>query len=536
MTDLRSVYFRDLHPLLTAEDERRLAQAIELGQEAQRRRTGGCPQAGDDEVIEAGRAARDRFLRANVRLVVSMAKRRSIPGGMDVLDLVQEGFLGLERAVARFDWRKGFKFSTYAKWWIGQAMTLAIDTQASSIRLPRGQTEKLRSALDAVDGDPGSLSGEAAVLHRMRCPRSLDAPLRSDQMKGYRDLADLTPSSLPSPEQLALAASERERLWDAVATLDERRRAVVEQKFGEGLTLAQIGDNLGVTHQWVSQLLREGLTLLREEAHLDSPQVEIRHAERASLPHSRTAGHNGGGRHQQCDNAKESLIQHAEAVLRHLKRLDRRWAGEVVVASPHRVTLRTTWQKSPGPALVVADANTSPIAQAFVLHEGAVGPRQAQRDRQRFDESQKARSEKERERRERRNAKRREQRATDPEWRERENARLRQRREDPGVRERENARRRERLAADPAWRDRENARQRQRREDLEVRERENARRRERRAADPEMRERENAKRRERWANNPERRERVNAQKRAQYRKRQSRPAETQATDIAAEAA
>ena len=100
--------------------------------------------------MTGGRAAKDRFIRANLRLVVSIARRYPLPPGMELLDLIQEGNLGLEHAVDKFDWRKGFKFSTYATFWIRQAIGRALDQKASLVRLPGDRSASLRAALRQV--------------------------------------------------------------------------------------------------------------------------------------------------------------------------------------------------------------------------------------------------------------------------------------------------------------------------------------------------------------------------------------------------
>ena len=125
--DSLSTYLNEIGqvPLLTASEERELAKVIEAG---------GMP----------AKQAKDRFVRANLRLVVSMAKRYPLPVGMDLLDLIQEGNLGLEHAVDKFDWRRGFKFSTYATWWIRQAIGRALDTKGSLVKIPGDRAASLR--------------------------------------------------------------------------------------------------------------------------------------------------------------------------------------------------------------------------------------------------------------------------------------------------------------------------------------------------------------------------------------------------------
>ena len=124
MNDSIGLYLNEIGkvPLLTADEEKQLSRVIEAGREAERRLEAG--EKGKDlrKAVKAAAQAKDRFIRANLRLVVSIARRYPLPSGMDLLDLVQEGNLGLEHAVDKFDWRRGFKFSTYATFWIRQAI------------------------------------------------------------------------------------------------------------------------------------------------------------------------------------------------------------------------------------------------------------------------------------------------------------------------------------------------------------------------------------------------------------------------------
>ena len=160
MSDSVGQYLNEIGmvPLLTAEEERQLSQIIEKGREAQE-----LVDAGEKKTRELRRAiadaaaAKDRFIRANLRLVVSIARRYPLPPSMELLDLIQEGNLGLEHAVDKFDWRKGFKFSTYATFWIRQAIGRALDQKASLVRLPTERSPQLRAALRAVSGDGDDL-------------------------------------------------------------------------------------------------------------------------------------------------------------------------------------------------------------------------------------------------------------------------------------------------------------------------------------------------------------------------------------------
>jgi RNA polymerase primary sigma factor len=184
--------------LLTAEEERELSQLIEAGVVARRRRESGENGREIRRAIAAADAAKDRFIRANLRLVVSVARRYPLPPGMELLDLVQEGNLGLEHAVDKFDWRKGFKFSTYATFWIRQAIGRALDQKASLVRLPGDRSASLRAALRQVSGDGDELDDEHAMLHRLTTPTSLDRTIGDDDSN---ELIDLLADSHAGPEQ-----------------------------------------------------------------------------------------------------------------------------------------------------------------------------------------------------------------------------------------------------------------------------------------------------------------------------------------------
>ena len=128
---------------------------------------------------------------------MSVARRYPLPPGMELLDLIQEGNLGLEHAVDKFDWRKGFKFSTYATFWIRQAIGRALDQKASLIRLPGDRSASLRAALRQVAGDGDELDDEHATLHRLTTPTSLDRTIGDDDSN---ELVDLIPDAIADPE------------------------------------------------------------------------------------------------------------------------------------------------------------------------------------------------------------------------------------------------------------------------------------------------------------------------------------------------
>src|SRR4029078_8133950 len=176
-----------------------------------------------------GAQAKDRFIRANLRLVVSVARRYPLPPGMELLDLIQEGNLGLEPAVDKFDWRKGFKFSTYATFWIRQAIGRALDQKASLVRLPGDRSASMRAALRQVSGDGDELDDEHARLHRLTPPTSLDRVVGDDDGS---ELIDLLADGGPSPEDSVLASDEDRRITSLLDVLDTRARYAVEQRFG----------------------------------------------------------------------------------------------------------------------------------------------------------------------------------------------------------------------------------------------------------------------------------------------------------------
>ena len=254
-------------PLLTAADERELAQTIEDGAEALAARQAGQRSRALDRRIAAAAAAKDRFIRANLRLVVSVARRYPLPQGMDLLDLIQEGNLGLEHAVDKFDWRKGFKFSTYATFWIRQAIGRALDQKASLVRLPGDRSASLRAALRQVSGDGDELSDEFALLHRLATPTSLDRSIGDDQ---GNELVDLIADQGPGPEHELLEDEHRQWLRELLGTLDPRARSAVEQRFGfvdgRKRSYREVGDDLGITAEAARRLVKRSVATVRHRA------------------------------------------------------------------------------------------------------------------------------------------------------------------------------------------------------------------------------------------------------------------------------
>ncbi|MEJ7629570.1 MAG: sigma-70 family RNA polymerase sigma factor [Nocardioidaceae bacterium] len=286
-------------PLLDAATEVELSKAIEAGLFAEHlltsgrvaRAKGGAPMRATREelewVAEEGQRATQRFIQANLRLVVSIARKYG-RSAMPMLDLVQEGNTGLIRAVEKFDYVKGFKFSTYATWWVRQAITRGIAQQARVVRLPVHVVEELnqigsaRRNLERQLGrepEPAELAVELdmtveRVLDLIAWGRdhvSLDTPVDED---GDTSLGDLVAKeTMPGPDSAVLDDESRRRLDELVELLDARSADVIRSRYGlvDGRQekLADIGARHGVSAERVRQLEREALALLRRLADPD---------------------------------------------------------------------------------------------------------------------------------------------------------------------------------------------------------------------------------------------------------------------------
>jgi RNA polymerase primary sigma factor len=270
MSDSVGQYLNEigLVPLLTAQEERELSQIIEKGRDAAVAiENGERPTPELRRAVKTAAAAKDRFIRANLRLVVSVARRYPLPPGMELLDLIQEGNLGLEHAVDKFDWRKGFKFSTYATFWIRQAIGRALDQKASLVRLPGDRSASLRAALRQVSGDGDELDDEHARLHRLTTPTSLDRTIGDDDSN---ELIDLLPDSLPGPEQIVMDRVDEQMVTDLLSVLDARARYAVEQRFGlhdgRKRSYREVGEELGVTAEAARRLVKRAVTAVRDSA------------------------------------------------------------------------------------------------------------------------------------------------------------------------------------------------------------------------------------------------------------------------------
>jgi len=286
-SDLVRIYLREIGrvPLLTAEDEVELAKSIEAGLFAEEKLGGGFPMLGaihGDLVLLVGEGlkAKQRLIEANLRLVVSIAKRY-IGRGLVFLDIIQEGNLGLIRAVEKFDYTRGYKFSTYATWWIRQAITRAIADQARTIRVPVHMVETInklarvqrqlhqelgREASTAeIAAELGLEPERVAEIQRIaQEPVSLQSPIGEEES----DLGDfIEDADAVVPIEAAAFIMLQDQLERVLDELAEREQRIIQLRFGltdgHPRTLEEVGREFGVTRERIRQIESKTLAKLR---------------------------------------------------------------------------------------------------------------------------------------------------------------------------------------------------------------------------------------------------------------------------------
>ena len=290
--DLLDLYFGELGKvdLLTAEDEVRLAKAIEAGVEAAARLESDEPLTAAERrelrrLVAEGEAAFDHFVAANLRLVVSVASKFSKRSKLGLDELIQEGNLGLIRAVEKFDWRRGFKFSTYATWWIRQAIQRGVAASERTIRLPVALHDALvkvraaRARLEATNGEEPTIEelAEATRLSEHRVRRALDADktvTSLDRKVGHdsdaSEMADFVAIADDAPDEEVVEAEFNRHLLDvAERRLDARSWYVITRRYGlDGrhiLTLDALGKELGLSRESVRKIETQALHRLQKE-------------------------------------------------------------------------------------------------------------------------------------------------------------------------------------------------------------------------------------------------------------------------------
>jgi RNA polymerase primary sigma factor len=272
-------------PLLSTQEEIRLAKLLEKGQSAQRRlsKDGHDPEERKrlEQVIAEGKAAREHLIKANTRLVVSIAKKY-MGRGVPFLDLIQEGNLGLMKAVEKFDYQRGYRFSTYATWWIRQTITRAIADQGRTIRVPVHMSDRIRrlyktarrleqekgrkptpeEIAEELDIEPRKVQWMLKVSWR---PLSLEKPIGEEDDNELGSFIE--DDNTPTPTQSVYEHLLKEKMEEVLATLTPREARILRLRFGlqdgRSYTLEEVGQKFGLTRERIRQIEGKALRRLR---------------------------------------------------------------------------------------------------------------------------------------------------------------------------------------------------------------------------------------------------------------------------------
>lgn len=288
--DTIGLYLKEMSrvPLLRMDEEMEIARRIETGRFSKReldRSNGGCPLQRKIELqqqVEDGILAREHLIKANTRLVVSVAKKY-IGRGVPFLDLIQEGNLGLMKAVEKFDYHRGFRFSTYATWWIRQTITRSIADQGRTIRVPVHMVDRIRQLYKLtheMEQQLGRLPTNDELAERMETtkpkiewmlrvswlPLSLESPINDDEEDS--ELGQFVEDQFtPTPIQSAYEKLLREKIEEVLDTLPPREACILRLRFGlengHNYTLEEVGEKFGLTRERIRQIESKALRRLR---------------------------------------------------------------------------------------------------------------------------------------------------------------------------------------------------------------------------------------------------------------------------------